>query len=67
MKTRTIDEIEKAFRDIGLNETTWGREALPASAVETEQGPTEQVFIRIEGTTTPLETKRNAHMAQPSK
>jgi len=67
VKTRTIDEIEKAFRDMGLSEATWGREALPALAVDTEQGPTEQVFIRIEGTTTPLKAKRNAHMAQPPK
>ena len=63
MKTRTIEEIEQAFREIGLTETTWGR--APAPETEVAAGPmlNEQIFIRIETTTTPLEPKTNADLA----
>lgn len=55
MKVRTITEIEEAFREMGLTETTWGQkrrsspEAIPAAAGN------EQIFVRLETTTTPLE------------
>jgi hypothetical protein len=55
---RTIDQIERAFRDIGLNETTWGRQKPSVTDPPAEPASTtEQVFIRIETTTTPLEPK----------
>jgi hypothetical protein len=41
---------------MGLNETTWGKQALSVTEPPAEPAPTsEQVFIRIEPTTTPLE------------
>ena len=55
---RTIEQIEKAFREIGLDETTWGKRV--PSATEPPAQPAsrpEQVFIRIETTSTPLEPK----------
>ena len=63
MKTRTIEEIEGAFREIGLSEATWGRPALPEEDVAAELGPTAQIFLRIETTTTPLEAKTDADVA----
>ena len=60
---RTIEEIEEAFREIGLTEKTWGQGAAPETDVEVETSPTEQVFIRLETTTTPLEVKANADLA----
>jgi len=63
VKTRTIEEIEEAFREIGLSEATWGRPQLPEPEVEAEPRSSEQVFIRIETTTTPLETKTDADLA----
>lgn len=63
MKPRTIDEIERAFREIGLSETTWGRSQVSESQVEVEPTPDEQVFIRIEVTTTPLEVRTHADLA----
>jgi hypothetical protein len=60
---RTIEEIEEAFREMGLNESSWGQQKSPAD-VPTESGPTgELLFIRIETTTTPLETKESADLA----
>ena len=65
MAARTLDEIEKAFREMGLNETTWGRQE--ASTVDAPPEPRsagrEQVFIRIQTTTTPVEKKDHADMA----
>jgi len=63
MKTRTIEEIEKVFREIGLSETTWGRPQVPEPEVEAEPTQGEQIFIRIETTTTPLERKTDANLA----
>ena len=63
MKTRTTDEIERAFRDMGLTEATWGRADVPDAEAAPEPPSSEQVFIRIETTTTPLETKPNADVA----
>jgi hypothetical protein len=63
VSTRTIEEIEEAFRDMGLTETTWGRSQPPRTEVIAELRPTEQIFIRIETTTTPLEAKTNADLA----
>lgn len=63
MKTRTIEEIEAAFREMGLTETTWGQLRMPGEEVPVEPEPAEQVFIRIETTTTPLEAKTNADVA----
>jgi hypothetical protein len=55
---RTIDQIEKAFRDMGLNETTWGKQERSVTELPAESASTqERVFIRIETTTTPLEPK----------
>ncbi len=63
MKGRTIEEIIEVFREFGLTEKTWGK--MPVPAVEPENKPelTEQIFIRTETTTTPLEGKTNANMA----
>ncbi len=63
MKTRTIDEIEQAFREMGLSETTWGRPQVPEPGVDAEPRSSEQILIRLETTTTPLETKSNADLA----
>jgi len=63
VKTRTIEEIEEAFREIGLSETTWGRPEVAEPKVEAEPTPSEQIFIRIETTTTPLERKTDADLA----
>ena len=62
MKTRTIEEIERAFREIGLTEETWGR-TEPSATTEEEPSTTSQVFIRIETTTTPLKEKTHADLA----
>ena len=61
MKTRTIEEIERAFREMGLTEETWGR--TKPSATTVEPSTTSQVFIRIETTTTPLKEKTHADLA----
>lgn len=64
MKTRTIEQIEEAFREMGLTETTWGqRQALETQIAAELERPTEQIFIRIETTTTPLEIKTDADLA----
>jgi len=63
MKTRTLREIEQAFREMGLTEQTWGREPIPEPEMEPELSSTAQVFIRIETTTTPLEEKTDADLA----
>jgi hypothetical protein len=63
MKIRTIEEIEEAFREMGLTEATWGRPQVPETEATAEPGTTEQIFIRIETTTTPLEVKTNADVA----
>jgi hypothetical protein len=55
---RTIEQIEKAFREIGLDETTWGKQVPSVTESPAEPASSrEQVFIRIETTTTPLELK----------
>ena len=63
--TRKLDDIEKAFREMGLNETTWGRQESPTIDPPAQPGAPEreQLFIRIETTTTPLETKPIADLA----
>ena len=63
MKARTIDQIEKAFREIGLTEATWGRKEEPPVEVPTEVVQNQQTFIRMENTTTPLEAKPDADVA----
>lgn len=63
MKPRTIEEIEQAFRDMGLTEKTWGRPEVREGQAEPETAPIEQVFIRMETTTTPLDAKTNADLA----
>jgi hypothetical protein len=54
---RTIEQIEEAFRDMGLDETSWGTTRVPSVAEPSTEpaGRLEQVFIRIETTTTPQE------------
>ncbi|MDX2059474.1 MAG: hypothetical protein SFV24_16810 [Gemmatimonadales bacterium] len=60
MKPRPIEEIAKAFHDIGLSETEWGREQPTLPPPELDR----HLFIRIEGTTTPLsEPERDANVA----
>lgn len=54
MRVRSIEEIERAFREMGLTETTWGRVQTPEIEVVPDISPAEQVFIRIETTSTPL-------------
>lgn len=63
MKTRTVEEIEQAFREMGLTETTWGRTQSPEAEDVVESLPAEQIFIRLETTTTPLERKTDADLA----
>lgn len=65
MSTRTIEEIEIAFREIGLTEKTWGQPRATEADLMAEQIDATQIFIRIETTTTPLEEKSNADLAQP--
>jgi hypothetical protein len=62
---RSIEDIDKAFRDMGLNEATWGIPTL--TSVGTEATTSTQVFIRIDTATTPLEKETDAHLAQPSQ
>ena len=63
MKTRTIEEIEIAFREMGLTRKTWGQAQLPEIEVTPEPRSNEQIFIRIETTTTPLEAMTDADLA----
>lgn len=65
MRTRTIKEIEAAFRDMGLGRASCRKDVHPAPEVQVEERPREQVFIRIEANTTPLEAKTDADVAQP--
>jgi hypothetical protein len=63
MKPRTIEEIEKAFREMGISEKAWGTLSItqPEELGQVQLGP--QLFIRIEATTTPLEDKSGADLA----
>ncbi len=63
MKTRTIEEIETAFREMGLTEETWDRSEPPETEVDEAATAAPLVFIRIETTTTPLEEKTSADLA----
>lgn len=63
MKSRTVEEIEKAFREMGLTEKTWGQAKIPETDPSNEEPPAPQIFIRIVTTTTPLEEKTNADLA----
>ena len=63
MRVRSIEEIERAFREMGLTEATWGRAQTPPTEVVPDLSPEPQVFIRIETTTTPLERKTDADVA----
>lgn len=63
MKVRSAEEIERAFREIGLTEATWGRAQKPAGEAVADIAHDEQIFIRIECTTTPLETRIHANLA----
>jgi hypothetical protein len=63
MKLRTIEEIEQAFREMGLTEKAWGRGQTNETEVVAECSPLDQIFIRIETTSTPLESKIDAHLA----
>ena len=63
MKPRTIEEIEKAFHEMGLTETTWGKLQATETKIITKDEQIEQTFIRIETTTTPLEVENNADLA----
>jgi hypothetical protein len=63
MTTRSVEEIEAAFREMGLDERTWGQ-APPSSLPQSPSGtPVPYVFIRIETTTTPLGEKSDADLA----
>jgi hypothetical protein len=61
MKTRTIEEIERVFREIGLTEATWGKQTVPKAERQPSSAP--QIFVRIETTTTPLGRKTDADLA----
>jgi hypothetical protein len=61
MKTRTIEEIERVFREIGLTEATWGKQTVPEAETQPSSAP--QIFVRIETTTTPLGRKTDADLA----
>lgn len=63
MRTRTIEEIEQVFREMGLTEATWGGSQVTETEIAAEPVSTDQIFIRIETTTTPLEIKTNADLA----
>ena len=61
---RAIQEIEKAFREMGISEGSWGKPMLPTDLVQPlDESPEPQVFIRIEITTTPLQGRADAHLA----
>jgi hypothetical protein len=62
MNMRTVREIEEAFREMGLTESSWGRLACYVE-VENDRNLMAQVFIRIETTTTSLENKNDANLA----
>ena len=63
VRTRTIEEIEQAFREMGLTELTWGRPPEPSIEPVAERVPAMQTFIRIETSTTPLKEKSDADVA----
>lgn len=63
MKRRSIEEIEAAFREIGISEASWGRTPSLGAADTAQEKPEPQLFIRIETTTTPLEKKPDADLA----
>jgi hypothetical protein len=62
MQVRTYEDIERAFLEMGLSEATWG---APSAPQEERHAPSLTLFIRNEATTTPVERKENAHLAQP--
>ncbi len=61
MKPRSIEEIEKAFREMGIAEGSWGKS--PTDETEPGRSLERQIFIRIETTTTPLRKKSDADLA----
>jgi hypothetical protein len=63
MKTRTIEEIEKAFCEMGMTRETWGRIEAPEMGFSADPPRSPQIFIRIETTTIPLEETTDAHLA----
>ena len=64
MTTRTLEEIENIFREIGLTEKTWGQGRPPDFNMASGQSSDPQIFVRIETTTTPLKEKPDANLAQ---
>ena len=65
MKSRPIEEIEKAFREMGITEATWGKMPISQPEEAAQLKPEAQFFIRIETTTTVLERKPDADLASP--
>ena len=63
MASRTIREIEEAFREMGLTELSWGQKQALGTKIATAPVPAAQIFIQIETTTTPLEEKPDAYLA----
>ena len=61
MTVRSIEEIERAFREMGIAVTDSGGMTLPPKQPLIE--PTPQVFFRIETNTDPLEGEPDADLA----
>jgi hypothetical protein len=66
MQPRPIEEIEKAFREMGLGaKERGGLSVTPEGpkALEPLAEPEPQIFVRIHSTTTPLKTWPDANLA----
>jgi len=64
MTVRSIKEIEKAFREMGVQIPGQSHPAPPGLAPRAEPtGSASQVFIRIENNTDPLEESTDADLA----
>ncbi len=63
MKPRPIEEIEKAFREMGISEAAWAPTPVRDPQEAAQLNPEPQLFIRIETITTPLERNPDADLA----
>lgn len=63
MKARTLEEIEQAFREIGLTEPTWGRMHDFRSDLVHRPPQSEYFLLRTDNMTIPLEMIDDAHLA----
>lgn len=63
MSARSIEEIEAAFREIGIVDGDWGKRSPSAIEHQSSDARQPQVFISIQNTTTPIEGDKNAYLA----